>query len=91
MATAFLLGAGAPVVQIVFDAGWNLSAPSALARKAAFFAVFELYNTEIVVDPELPPVPAVGFSNLVAWTQLGAYNLTPEANCPEGCTWTRFP
>lgn len=86
----FVLTLGQPMPLDIWEAIWAAATWGGAKRAAAALASWSLELTEIIV-PDLPPIPAVGYTDYTAWLALSAAVVAPGPKCPQGCTqpsWT---
>lgn len=81
----FVISLGQPMPLTVWEAIWSAASWGGAERAAAAMQSWSLEHTFIVI-PDEPPVPAVGYTDVVAWAALAAEIVLPGPKCPDGCT-----
>lgn len=88
---AFIAELGQPIPRAAWDVLWIPVVQSSEARRRAFLSIYGMFETEIIIDPETPPIPAYGWDEPLTWAALAAFMILPAAGCPDGCTQVVFP
>lgn len=85
MALTFPLTGYTLVPAVIFDAGWTLIAHLQNERKRAFELLYALQRVEIPATESVPAFAAYVTDNVQFWVEVGAFVISPNGMCADGC------